>query len=196
MALVKSFEMAPQGDYYEFGVYKGFSLWFATQLAQKFNRNNMRFFGFDSFQGLPKLQNKDKIKNTANGNFAPGCFTADIDFVKNNLKSHSAPMDKITLIKGFYKNSLRREIIEKYNMKEASIILIDCDIYSSTVTVLDFIMPLIQKNALILFDDWSLTSTNSGEQLAAKEWLTGNPNLKLEKFCTFGLGQGFIVKNI
>src|SRR5574341_163366 len=41
----------PVGDYYEFGLYRGYTFWYAQQCAARFGLKTMRFFGFDSFKG-------------------------------------------------------------------------------------------------------------------------------------------------
>src|SRR5262245_41959895 len=45
-----------KGDYCEFGIWKGANLVRAYHLARYFNfLSDMRFFGFDSFEGIPSL---------------------------------------------------------------------------------------------------------------------------------------------
>lgn len=43
------------GDYLEFGVFNGSSLGSAYLAAKKMNLKSMRFLGFDSFEGVPKM---------------------------------------------------------------------------------------------------------------------------------------------
>ena len=59
IALTQGFQRAKEenleGDYYEFGVYTGFSLWFAYQLGREYfldQGKKMHFWGFDSFDGF------------------------------------------------------------------------------------------------------------------------------------------------
>ena len=40
------------GGYYEFGLYRGFSFWYACNLAHDLGLK-LNFHGFDSFEGLP-----------------------------------------------------------------------------------------------------------------------------------------------
>src|SRR3954451_14741438 len=54
--LIRAFKIAPaNGDYFEFGMFKGYTFWFAQRLAAFHGRDAMRFFGFDSFAGLPAI---------------------------------------------------------------------------------------------------------------------------------------------
>ncbi len=59
-------------------------------------------------------------------------------------------------IKGRYDEVLNAQTIEQYAIKKLGIVFIDCDTYSSTKTVLDFIRPLITEPLIICFDDRKL----------------------------------------
>src|SRR5438105_14023665 len=48
------------GDYLEFGVFKGRTFVPAYHFAQRNNLKGMRFYGFDSFEGLPAIKGKDE----------------------------------------------------------------------------------------------------------------------------------------
>src|SRR5205807_9476628 len=50
----------PQGDYFEFGLYRGYTLWYAQQAADRHQLATMRFYGFDSFSGLPEVEGNDR----------------------------------------------------------------------------------------------------------------------------------------
>jgi O-methyltransferase len=70
---------------------------------------------------------------------------------------------------------------------------IDCDLYDSTVPVLDFLSNKLVDNAVIAFDDWFCLDGKGGEQRAAKEWLERNPGFSLLPYQTFHwAGQSFI----
>jgi hypothetical protein len=58
-----------------------------------------------------------------------------------------------------------------------SIILIDCDTYSSSKTVLNFLAPLITSPFIICFDDWKLNDLDikgQGEYRAFNEFYDDN----------------------
>lgn len=179
-----------KGDYFEFGVFKGYSIYSAQKLADKYSPN-MRLFGFDSFAGLPELENND-LKNE----FFTGQFAYSKENVARNIKNNGGDMKKILLIEGYFSNTLKDKVKKQYSIKKASIINIDCDLYSSTVDVLAFIKPLLLKNTIILFDDWfSFNGIKpSGEEKALSEFIKKYPLFKLEKLYKYGWhGQAFKV---
>jgi O-methyltransferase len=51
--------LAHQGDYFEFGVFKGYTFWYAQERARRHELARMRFYGFDSFSGLPPVRGRD-----------------------------------------------------------------------------------------------------------------------------------------
>jgi hypothetical protein len=70
------------------------------------------------------------------------------------------------------------------------------DLYSSCVTVLDFIEPFLQVGTVILFDDWNAfcASQHKGERAATAEWLKRNPRWALNDYAAYGWhGRVFIV---
>lgn len=194
-AIVKAMQKCPLGDYYEFGIYKGFSLWFATQIAIALERTDMRFYGFDSFEGLPEPRGIDKDADSHGNYFAKGCFAADIELVTSFINNYcdKPTAGRVVLLKGYFENTLNDNLSDRYGMKHAAVVLIDCDMYASTKTVLNFITSKLIAGTIILYDDWLLTAADKGQQLACKEWLAANPGIQLEEFCEFGLGKGFRV---
>ena len=83
--------------YYEFGLYKGFSFWFAEQMAREFTNSNFRFVGFDSFEGLPH----PKLEVEARA-FREGNFRGTYKVVTENLRRYKTDFSRIQLHKGFY----------------------------------------------------------------------------------------------
>ena len=122
----------------------------------------LRFFGFDSFQGLPESEGKV---------FHKGQFAFSQESLKKYLEKVGVNND-VVLIKGYYSQSLNSKLFIDYQLKKASIIHIDCDLYISTKDVLDFIEPLLQNGTIIIFDDWGSFGNNDqkGQQRALNEF--------------------------
>jgi len=105
-------------------------------------------------------------------------------------------MDHVIVVSGFYEKTLNEETIKKYSLKNAAIVMVDCDLYSSTRIVLNFIKDLIVEGSIIIFDNWFnfKANPNKGEQAACGEWLKENPEIKLIPYARWGMTQmSFIV---
>lgn len=169
--------------YYEFGVFKGFSLWFAQTYVRCRNLKNIQFYGFDSFEGLPK----SKVDNTKPA-FGKGHYSSSYDFVVNKLKELNSK--KIKLFKGFYSKEFFTKIKKENKLLPISICVIDVDIYESCVEVLEFIKDKLVPGSLILFDDYNvfLKSNEHSERKALREFKKRNPNFKIKHLFNFGWG--------
>ena len=175
-----------EGDYLEFGVFRGTSFIMASKLVQTYNMPTMRLFAFDSFEGLPDSEGKA---------FTESEFSCSEDLFKKIVKKAGVDLSKVVTIKGFYSNSLNEDIKKKYNIK-AAIVHIDCDLYNSTKEVLNFIESMVVPGTILIFDDWDSFKDedveNMGERKAFKEWSLFNCFDELYDFR--GYGKAFIMK--
>lgn len=159
-----------EGDLYEFGVYSGMSM---KLILNYFNNYINNSFGFDSFKGIPEeledqYNNPSWVKGFCN---IQDHIKGSVENIKENIIKY-INYDNVYLLDGWYKDTLNEENIIKYNMRPASVIDIDCDIYSSTYEALDFMFKnnLVQKGTLIFYDDWGGTEEyKGGESLAHKQ---------------------------
>jgi O-methyltransferase len=181
------------GDYYEFGMYRGYTFWTAQRAARHHRLVDTRFFGFDSFQGLPRVTGQD----ATSAEFKEGDYSCGRDDVEAYLDKYGVDWRKTCLIEGFFDRSLRPELKNQLRMRKAAVTLIDCDLYSSTVDVLRFLEDLLQPGSIILFDDWNCfeASDDMGERRAFREFLHAHPQWTAEPFVAFGWhGQSFILR--
>jgi len=182
------------GDYYEFGLFKGYSFWWAQKTATAHAASAMRFFGFDSFQGLPEVV--DGPDATA-GDFYQGQYSCSYDAVRASLDQKGIDWNRTVLVKGFFDKSLTPELREEHRMRPIAIALIDCDLYSSTADVLRFIEPLLMDRSILIFDDWNCYNRDDekGQRKAFAELLQRRPELKAEPIFEYGSwGQGFMMR--
>jgi hypothetical protein len=173
----------PLGDYLEFGVSHGSSLLYMYETTKKLQLDSMRLFGFDSFEGLP-----EEASTEDGGNWRPGDFYAKERNVRRFLTKSGVEWDRVKLIKGWFKDTLRPSFIEQNKIENASILMIDCDLYSAAKEALDFCVPLIRDKTIIFFDDWNslnLASRNLGEKKAFDEFLIENPQFEAEEFGSY-----------
>lgn len=170
-------------SYWEFGVFKGFSLWFAELYARQHNISNFDFYGFDSFEGLPE----SKVDGTKPA-FGKGHYTASYEFVVNKLKELGTDFEKVKLLKGFYSKELFDKFKKENKFSPISICVIDVDIYESCVEVLDFVKDYLVPGSLILFDDYNAfyKSNEHCERRALREFEERYLNFKKKYLFDFG----------
>ncbi len=182
------------GDYLEFGLFKGYSFWFAQKAAGERGLETVRFFGFDSFAGLPEVEGVDK---TSRGDFYKGQYACSRDQVVANLDSRGVDWSRTVLVEGYFERSLSPRLLSQHGVRRAAIALIDCDLYASTAQVLEFLRPIVLDGTILIFDDWSCFDgdDSKGQRRAFKEFLGSAPHLAAEPFFAYGhYGQVFIVR--
>jgi hypothetical protein len=200
-SVVRAFELAVQneciGDYLEFGVYMGHSLSVAYQqiqgeLGKTDKSSSCRIFGFDSFQGLPTITDIDK----GDPFFFEGNFACSEFSVRELLKCHQIPESGVTLVPGWYSETLTSTLASELGIERCRIALIDCDLYESTKPVLDFLAPLIAEQAILVFDDWGHFEWENdlGQRKAFREFLEEFPDIKVVATEDFGYGKLFLVE--
>jgi O-methyltransferase len=183
-----------RGDYLEFGVFRGTSFDLSLRSAAKFVRkgteNAPRFFAFDSFEGLPE-PDPERDGDV----FSKGEYSNTVDTFRKNTRRASRGWD-VRIVPGFFDESLSDETIAEHDLVAAAFVNIDCDIYSSTLTALEFVTPLVRTGTVIFFDDWYASGGNMklGEPGACEDWLEKNPDIELIDFGQIAImGKLFIV---
>jgi O-methyltransferase len=183
------------GDYLEFGVYRGGSF-IAAYHAMELNRRNVatasrgnaaiaqwlaqrpRLFAFDSFAGLPGGEAERQ------SDYGEGAYACSEDEFRRNVRNAGVDMSRVITVPGMYDQSLTAEAKRQHGLRQAAMIMIDCDLYESTVPVLEFITDLVGQGTILVFHDWFRFkgSPQQGEQRACREWLERNPQLELIEY--------------
>lgn len=117
-----------RGLFLEFGVHRGDSLVTLSSFTES------KFYGFDSFEGLPEDWR------------APGDKTIFACEVPKHIES-----DGIELVQGWFNDTLPKFVQE--HPGPVSFIHIDCDLYSSTKCVFDNLKDRIGPGTVLLFDE-------------------------------------------
>ncbi len=181
------------GDYLEFGVFNGSSIGSMYLAKQKQQANTMRLFGFDAFQGLPAEAEHDD-----DGVWEEGFYACSFEDMKQCLIKRGINPDNMEWVKGWYKDTLSPGLSQKFNLSNLGIVFIDCDTYSSSKTVLDFIAPLIQSPVIICLDDWKLNNLDIkglGEYKAFNKFLEANDHLEAEEIVSYNRkSKSFLVR--
>ena len=196
IALLRAFTVQKERNmldghgYFEFGMFRGFSMWFADRLAREYGAKDFSYYGFDSFAGLPlpKLGEERSI-------FFRGQFGASYDVVVRNLEKWEADLSRIKLFKGWYSKELFGKIKAENTFSKASICLVDVDLYDSCVPVLDFVKGYLVPGSILIFDDWDqrrkqlgpdAQDDSTGERRAIKEFETRHPTFRKEHLFDYG----------
>lgn len=157
-------------------------------------KEQVRYFAFDSFLGLPELEEID----LGHSRFRSGRYDfSEANFLSKVVSQTSLQQTRLITVSGFYSESLTSSLYNQLELRQASIVMIDCDLYSSTKDVLRFITPLLVDGSILIFDDWYAYkgSPFKGERLATSEWLQENPHIVLSEFASRGTHQRAFIVN-
>lgn len=176
-----------EGDYLEFGIFRGSSFCHSIRCCRKMTYLNRkiaktRFFGFDSFSGFGPLAEQDKHP-----------FYTDENFATNKLPverrvSRAARNTEFKLISGFFSESLKVGP-GHYGIAKSRIIFIDSDTYSSAREALTFCLPTVQNGTFIILDDY-FSYRGNDEQGVAKAFMEfiEQGGFKTRHVFTYGMG--------
>lgn len=137
----------------EFGVMQGFSAHFFSHYLEP----DGRFYLFDSWEGLPEpwIQSREKTIYA---------YAIPARSYSSNPPIFNDP--RLITVKGWYEDTL-----PKPDMGDLAFVHIDCDLYSSTKTVLERCNEQIVPGTIILFDElWGYQCWREGEYKALQEW--------------------------
>ncbi len=176
-----------RGYYFEFGCHGAFTM----RLAWDNFRHlfDWRFVGFDSFQGLPKIAEIDRQDIWQEGKLK----TTEAEF-RRLCERHGMPKDRLTTVAGFFGDSLDETARSRFAGQRAAVIYVDCDLYESTVPVLEFCRHFLQVGTVVVFDDWACFNCDPerGERRAFAEFCQRYPDTGFEPFVGNGLQQAFV----
>jgi predicted O-methyltransferase YrrM len=129
--LTCAWERVPAGLALEFGVYKGVTITHLARLAP-----DRQFFGFDSFFGLPEQWSGNRYSK--------------LNFDRKGKIPKVPP--NVTIVEGWFHETLPG-FLAKHN-EPIAFMHIDCDIHSSTKTVLDLTAGRLAPGAVLVFDEF------------------------------------------
>lgn len=117
--------------------------------------DNNKIFGFDSFEGMPEInQGKDIDKyNKYDPKFWVGKLNEEgIQPVYDNFKTLDLNLNNVNIVKGFFEDTLTDKMIEKIG--EISILRLDNDWYESTKFTIEKLYDNVVDGGIILIDDY------------------------------------------
>lgn len=123
--------------YFEFGVYSGKS--FLPWLSR--NKGSCsRFFGFDTFTGLPEKWDRNREKGAFDVNSSLPEVGGDsrVEFVRGKFQDSLHPF-----LRGYRRSPSCKLIVH-----------VDCDIFSGAIYVLFAMEPLLESDDIVIFDEF------------------------------------------
>lgn len=125
-------------DYLEFGVYRGESMRLWSDLN---THRDSRFYGFDSFEGLPEDWQRfdDKI---AESHF-------DVDGALPDIED-----ERVSFVPGWFQDTLPG-FLEGFTPRSQLVLHIDADLYSSALYTLTRCDDILVPGSIVLFDEFS-----------------------------------------
>jgi O-methyltransferase len=180
-----------QVDVIECGVYRGSTLLgMAHRLAMRGLRE-VRLIGCDSFEGFPVPTSEDAL---ADGSFHEQALKGVFgDTSYEGLLSRISALgyaENIEVCKGFFENTLPLLADKRYCLAH-----IDCDLYQSYVTCLEFLYPRMVGGGFMVFDEYDFSrSVYPGAQKAIDEFFQDRPE-KLQRFSDLDCARCFVVKD-
>ena len=168
-----------QGDYIEFGIFKGKSLYHSIKVAKKLKLyNDITFWGLDSFKGFP----------VENNNF----YTSEnFKSSKKTVEKFFSKYKKTKIIEGIFDQSLNNE--QLIDIKNISFAFVDCDIYESAEEVFQYLNKRISKGGFIMIDDF--TSIDRNGNYIAKSFFDNFSNRDFILFDIYSNGQTYRIMN-
>jgi O-methyltransferase len=173
-AIARLREVEPEGrfgDYLEFGVSRGTSMACVFDVLREERLEQVRLLGFDSFEGLPP--------ESAEEGWVPGSYASTLSATRHYLRGRGVDLDRVTLVPGWFKDTLTEETRTSLRLGKVSLVMVDCDIFSASRDALEFAAPNIGRNAVVIFDDWdsSMKLNVAGQREAFKEFCTAHPDI-------------------
>jgi hypothetical protein len=142
-----------QGFFLEFGVCSGRTINFIAALNPF-----CKVHGFDSFEGIPE-------------NWKPNCPKGTFA-LHDNVKLMPL-LSNVDLLIGYFENTLPIFVQDNFTRSASiSFIHMECDVYSSTKTVLKYLGPYIKSGTVIHFDEYfNYDGWENHEHLAFQEFI-------------------------
>ena len=138
-------------SYLEFGVSKGWSfhLW-----SQSNVNKDSRFFGFDTFEGIPEDWGSVKKGAYSAGGKIPEINDSRCEFVV-----------------GLFQDTLDG-FIDNYNLDYRCVVHFDADLYNATLFVLLKLRPILKSGDILIFDEFFSVSKADHEMRAFIDFLS------------------------
>lgn len=183
-------------DYYEFGVLNGESI---TDAIRQLRGCLHSVTGFDTFSGIPALEDDDLDSENVAPSFVQGNYAgmSQQEVLRAVLAATDFPSERLNLIAGDF-----RDTLDSYARKKLEIFPLvfhlDCDLYSSSLSALNWCADMAGDGTWLLADDYWCYRGNSGrgQRRAVSEVFENHPRVELSPYSNYnGFGRAFIINH-
>ena len=193
------------GDYVEFGSWGAKSLKLAHEALVVSTSMPRHLWAFDSFAGLPPAADeRDVHPQWGAGGTGYGWVSqpdqdgsGGIEAFRRQCDEMGIPRDAYTPVEGFFEDTLP-PLGADGSPADIALAYIDCNTYSSTITVLEFLEPRLKHGMIVAFDDYHLWTSDdvSGQRRALHEFSAAHPEWHFAVFKEVYWGaRSFVVEN-
>lgn len=160
----------------ELGVYRGPSFFTWAKLMEIFvpGDRKRQIFGFDSFEGLGKFDEKDGIARPELGK-SEGAWSAKAvrDEVEElvricNADNFIVGNERCRIVVGDLEETIPKFLHDNPGLR-ISLLHLDVDLYRPTLKALELLYPLVVKGGVVVFDEYGFIPWQ-GESVAAEEY--------------------------
>ena len=172
-----------QGDYIEFGVYRGEMMYAAAKILSPHIR---KYIGLDTFAGLPEPHEGDAEIFV----FESQGFMAALREVAERMMSGL----NTALIEGDFR---QKEVQEKFRaeVSQISVVTIDCNWPSSVRAAMTVSYPFLQSGSIVFIDDYFVGTRQANFNDKILQEITERSNLRFIEFMTYPpCGRAFLVE--
>lgn len=150
------------GDYAEFGVWRGGSLYLVASLWRSLHRDSA-LLGFDSFEGLPAPDPDRDAKALYQTQFD------DTDFADVKAFFEDQELSRVRLVRGWFEDT-----IDQLDSHRLALCHIDADLHASVKLALEHSYDRLSPGGVIIFDDYRHPNC-SGATIAVEEFFANRP---------------------
>jgi len=180
------------GDYTEFGSHGALTFSQAFHESRR-HGHTAQLWAFDSFQGLPPAA----VAKDEHPKWVASEMATPLNEFHQLCQLRGIDKKQYHVVPGFFNESLP-PLADTGEPRNICLAYIDCDLYSSTMDVLTFLLPRLKHGMIIAFDDYYCWSDSqlSDERLAMLEVFAANDQWHLLPYTNIGWhGASFIVED-
>jgi O-methyltransferase len=137
------------GDFIETGVWRGGACIFMRAALNAYGDKARHVWVADSFEGLPKPDGRYRQDDGDTFWTMYQALAVSVDEVRHNFSRYDVLDDRVSFLKGWFKNTLPTAPIDKL-----AIMRLDGDMYSSTMDALNSLYPKLSVGGYAIIDDY------------------------------------------